>query len=57
MSSGDISFADKDKCDSVVVSKAVNAGLVNGYEDNTFRPYGNLTRAEAMKILSLLKQD
>lgn len=33
------------------VSSAVKNGLVNGYEDNTFRPSGNITRAEAMAVL------
>jgi murein DD-endopeptidase MepM/ murein hydrolase activator NlpD len=28
-----------------------NEGIVDGYDDNTFRPKGNLNRAEAVKIL------
>ena len=26
-------------------------GIVNGYDDNTFRPFNNCTRAEAAKII------
>ncbi len=52
--SGNVTFADSTECDAEIVSKAVNAGLINGYEDNTFRPDGKLTRAEAAKILSNL---
>lgn len=29
------------------------AGILNGYEDGTFRPQGNATRAEAAKLFSL----
>ena len=34
---------------------AVNYGYINGYEDNTFRPYDAITRQEAMKIVTTLK--
>ena len=50
--SGNLTFKDSDECDSVTVSKAVNAGFISGYEDNTFRPNESLTRAEAARILS-----
>lgn len=33
------------------VISASRLGLVNGYEDNTFRPFGSLTRAEAVTLL------
>lgn len=33
------------------VALAVKYGLMEGYNDNTFRPQGNLTRAEASKLL------
>lgn len=34
---------------------AVEAGYINGYEDNTFRPYENITRQEVAKIISKVK--
>lgn len=33
-----------------------NMGIINGYEDNTFRPKNNATRAEAAKILYMLTE-
>ncbi len=33
------------------VSSAVKQGLVKGYEDNSFRPSGGITRAEVMTII------
>lgn len=33
------------------VAKAYTAGIINGYEDGTFRPNGNLTRAEASTVI------
>ena len=33
------------------VALAVKYGLMEGYNDNTFKPQGNLTRAEAAKLL------
>lgn len=33
-----------------------NAGVINGYDDGSFRPSGNVTRAETAKVLyGLLK--
>ncbi|EPZ62463.1 hypothetical protein H477_5352 [[Clostridium] sordellii ATCC 9714] len=29
--------------------------IINGYEDNTFRPHNNMTRAENVTILSRAK--
>ncbi|MBS7297605.1 MAG: S-layer homology domain-containing protein [Eubacteriales bacterium] len=52
-------FADEDQiADYARVSVAYlkNAGVINGYDDGSFRPYGNATRAETAKILyGLLK--
>jgi len=55
--------ADKEtfKDDGKIASYAKNAvytmkalGVLNGYEDGTFNPSGNLTRAEAVKVISLV---
>ena len=52
---GDISFADAGDI-AQYAEKAVAAlsglGIINGYEDNTYRPYGNATRAEAAAVVS-----
>lgn len=37
-----------------VLSKLKNAGIINGYEDGSFRPNGNLTRAEFCKMTNKL---
>ena len=34
------------------INQAAHAGIVNGYEDGTFRPQDNITRAEAMTIVN-----
>lgn len=34
------------------IVKLTEAGVVGGYEDGTFRPYGSLTRAEFVKIVN-----
>lgn len=39
-----------------VIEKWSNAGVVNGYEDGTFLPDANITRAELAKIISTAKQ-
>ena len=41
----DIVYADE-------AAKTVKAGLLNGYEDNTFRPQGLTTRAEMAAVMS-----
>ena len=46
-----VSFSDINAYNSEALSKAVALGIVSGYENNTFRPYSNLTRAEAASIL------
>ena len=33
------------------VEKLSSAGIINGYGDNTFRPHGSITRAEAAKLI------
>jgi hypothetical protein len=42
-------FADNDQIDASAVgyiNEAVSLGIVDGFEDNTFRPDGNVTRAQ-----------
>lgn len=34
------------------IKTAVDSGIVNGYEDGTFRPQSNITRAEMVKLLA-----
>lgn len=36
------------------IEKLVNAGIINGYPDNTFKPEGFITRAEIVKIVNLI---
>ncbi|WP_225446134.1 S-layer homology domain-containing protein [Paenibacillus rhizovicinus] len=36
------------------VSQSVSASIINGYPDNSFRPDGTLTRAEAVKVIYTL---
>ena len=51
-----ISFSDlneKHWAYNVIKSMAIK-GILNGYEDNTFRPENNLSRAEAAQIISKL---
>ncbi|NCC67092.1 MAG: S-layer homology domain-containing protein [Clostridia bacterium] len=48
------SFADSDKIAAWAVKYVrlcVKAGIITGYEDNTFRPEKNITRAEALKMI------
>lgn len=50
------SFPDADKISEYArefVELMRLAGILNGYEDGTFRPQGNATRAEAAKLFSL----
>lgn len=50
------SFQDADKISEYArefVELMRIAGILNGYEDGTFRPQGNATRAEAAKLFSL----
>lgn len=50
--------ADEKKCNEQLAEyaeeafeKILKAGIINGYEDGTFRPYNSVTRAEAAVIL------
>ena len=36
------------------VKKMAEMNIINGYDDNSFRPRNNATRAEAAKIISQL---
>jgi hypothetical protein len=54
-SSGELQFADADKVPKWArgyVAKAVELGIIKGYSDNTFKPGGNITRAESFTILA-----
>ena len=47
-------FADSDAISEYaaeIIAGLVEKGYVNGYEDNTIRPLGEITRAESVKIL------
>jgi len=44
--------ADLDETSLKNISLLVNLGIINGYEDNTFKPNGTLTRAELAKMVS-----
>lgn len=50
----EITFADREQVSSWALSSvvtAVNNQIMSGYPDNTFRPLGNATRAEAMVVI------
>lgn len=50
----DSGFIDSDKIAAWAakyVSLCVKAGVINGYEDNSFRPENYITRAEALKMI------
>ena len=36
------------------VERLVNAGIISGYPDGTFKPEGNITRAELVKIVNMV---
>ena len=49
-----IAFADEYKIDTwatLAVHYLASVGIINGYEDNEFRPLNNITRAEAATIV------
>lgn len=52
--SGETGFVDNSLISSWAkgsVRSAVNAGIMNGYPDNSFNPQGNTTRAEAATVI------
>ncbi len=50
-----VSFSDKaDVVNTEAVDMAVALQIINGYEDGTFRPEGNITRAEMTKMIAVL---
>ena len=58
LTSSAVDFADKDTIApyaSDSVSALYGSGILSGYEDSTFRPLGNSTRAEAVAVLYRLK--
>ncbi|URN93216.1 MAG: S-layer homology domain-containing protein [Candidatus Pristimantibacillus lignocellulolyticus] len=51
---GEVQFADADNIQGWAkeyIQQAVEAGIITGYKDNTFRPAGNITRAEAAVMI------
>ncbi|MGI6549436.1 MAG: S-layer homology domain-containing protein [Syntrophomonadales bacterium] len=49
-----LSFKDSNSISGwakTAVATAVDKGIINGYPDNTFRPQGNATRAEAVTVV------
>ncbi len=51
---GELNFADNDRISDWAVSfmaAAVKNGIINGYPDNTVRPQGLATRAEAVTVI------
>lgn len=54
--SGDLGFDDveADAWYETYLNNLVSLGVINGYSDGTFRPDGNVTRAETVKILASL---
>jgi len=51
----EVRFADSDAInDKKSVASISEIGLISGYEDNTFRPAGLLTRAEATTVINRL---
>ena len=55
----DISFSDVNTSDWFYneVSIAVNSGYIDGYEDNTFKPYDKISRQEVAKIITTIKNN
>ncbi len=52
--SGETAFADRTDVSVWAqngVSAAIKAGIIKGYPDNTFKPKGNATRAEAVTVI------
>lgn len=51
---GEASFTDVRKEDRyyLAISALVDSGIINGYQDGTFRPQKHLTRAEIAKVIS-----
>ncbi len=49
-----LSDVNKNTQYSTAIYGAVNAGLVAGYDDGTFRPKGNITRAEVVTMVNRL---
>lgn len=49
-----VDFADYDDVSEYAlfaVDELARCGIINGFEDNTFRPFGTITRAEAAKLI------
>lgn len=55
----DISFSDVDTSDWFYneISIAVNSGYIDGYGDNTFKPYDKISRQEVAKVITTIKNN
>ncbi|MEG1132378.1 MAG: N-acetylmuramoyl-L-alanine amidase [Romboutsia sp.] len=56
---GNLSFVDSNKISDWAkdsVDALSDNGMLSGYEDNTFRPNNNMTRAEAVSLLSRVQK-
>ena len=54
ISKASLNFKDADRIPDWAkesMQKLVSNGIINGYTDNTIKPYSNITRAEVIKIL------
>jgi predicted outer membrane repeat protein len=54
LKSGELSFTDKydiDEQANIFIYTAISNNFMKGYPDNTFRPSGNATRAEAVTVI------
>ncbi|QXM05261.1 S-layer homology domain-containing protein [Crassaminicella indica] len=57
-STGKTHFADDSQIPSHLkgyVKKAVELGIIGGYPDNTFKPFGNATRAESTVVIQKMR--
>ena len=53
ISANDAEFTDFDTCNNKeAVNKAYSLGFISGYEDGSFKPMQNMTRAEAVTVVT-----
>ena len=54
---GEFNDVSQDDYYAKYIGTAKNIGLINGYEDNTFRPNSNITRAEVAVVLGKILEN